>query len=193
MKDKIKKFLLIGSVALLLLVILLMGAVMSAVSNMIVGNAYEQEATLTGEEGEEYEGDYNGGQFTWPVPGITKISSDYGWRICPFHGREFHSGIDISSSAGKAVVAAEKGRVVHAAWNGSYGKCVIISHGGGLYSLYGHLQSISVRNGQDVFAGVQIGKVGSTGNSTGPHLHFEVRVNANSYSSHTSPWNYLKK
>ena len=193
MKSKIKKILLLVGAVLILLTFLLMGAVMSAVSNMITGNAYEQDAALTGEAGGEYEGEYSGGQFTWPVPGVTYISSEYGWRICPYHGREFHSGIDIAGPAGKAVVAAERGRVILAGWNGSYGKCVIISHGGGLYSLYGHLQSITVHMNQEVFAGAQVGKLGSTGNSTGPHLHFEVRANTNNYNAHISPWKYLKK
>lgn len=139
------------------------------------------------------EGIYSGGEFTWPVPGNTYVSSDYGPRICPFHGKEVHSGIDIPASSGTPIVAATNGKVVLSSYNGSYGKCIILSHGSGLFTLYGHCSKLQVNEGEAVTKGQVIAKVGSTGNSTGPHLHFEVRKGGNLYRNHTSPWGYVKK
>lgn len=134
---------------------------------------------------------YNDGVFNWPVPGHSKINSPYGWRNCPFHGKEFHSGVDIDANYGDRIVAAASGTVILAQYNGSYGNCVIISHGGGLYTLYAHNSSLLVRNGSTVSKGQQIARAGSTGNSTGVHLHFEVRKGGNSYGNHTNPMNYF--
>lgn len=117
-----------------------------------------------------------GGNYVWPTNGI--ITSPYGYRNCPFHGPEFHNGIDIARSpAGTPVYAITTGVVGTASWVGGYGNCITINHGGGLMSLYGHLQSIAVRSGQTVSKGQLIGYMGSTGNSTGPHLHFTVYRN----------------
>lgn len=138
-------------------------------------------------------GNYDGGKMTWPVPGVKTISSDYGPRNCPFHGREVHSGIDIPAPTGTSVVAAAPGTVNLAGYNGSYGKCIILNHGNNIYTLYGHLSSYIVSAGQKVTAGQKIGNVGSTGNSTGSHLHFEVRKGGNSAGNHTSPWNYVSR
>lgn len=135
--------------------------------------------------------EYTGGQFTWPVPGWTRVSSDYGWRVCPFHGNEFHTGIDIPAGYGEPVVAAASGTVISACYQGSYGNAVLISHGGGLYTLYAHNSSLTVYPGQKVSKGQQIARIGSTGSSTGNHSHFEVRTGA-SYGSDVSPWGYLK-
>lgn len=129
--------------------------------------------------------------FAWPVPGHTRISSEYGPRICPFHGRETHSGIDIPAPYGTAIVAAQGGTVVEAHYNSSYGNMVVISHGSGLYTLYGHNSSLLVKKGQSVSKKQKIAKCGSTGNSTGNHCHFEVRKGANSHSNHTNPHKYL--
>lgn len=135
--------------------------------------------------------EYTEGQFTWPVPGWTRVSSDYGWRVCPFHGNEFHTGIDIPAGYGEPVVAAASGTVISACYQGSYGNAVLISHGGGLYTLYAHNSSLTVYPGQQVSKGQQIARIGSTGSSTGNHSHFEVR-NGASYGSDVSPWGYLK-
>ncbi|MCX8032077.1 MAG: peptidoglycan DD-metalloendopeptidase family protein [Thermoleophilia bacterium] len=116
------------------------------------------------------------GVLSWPVAG--PVVSGYGYRIHPiFHVRKMHTGIDIDASMGSPINAAAAGTVVAAGWRGGYGKCVILVHSGGLATLYGHLSVISVEVGQTVKKGQTIGKVGSTGYSTGPHLHFEVRVN----------------
>lgn len=124
------------------------------------------------------------GTMTWPVPSSHRVTSPYGWRICPFHGRELHPGIDIgrasaggASLQGAAIVAASGGRVIYAGYRGGYGNTVMIDHGNGVVTLYAHQSSIAVSNGQRVTSGQRVGAVGSTGNSTGPHLHFEVRVN----------------
>jgi murein DD-endopeptidase MepM/ murein hydrolase activator NlpD len=99
-------------------------------------------------------------------------------RADPFgHGFRKHSGIDIGAPMSATITAAAAGRVIMAHWYGGYGNAIIIDHGGKTSTLYGHCSQIFVSEGQDVQRGQAIGAVGSTGNSTGPHLHFEVRVN----------------
>lgn len=116
------------------------------------------------------------GGFQWPANGSK--TSNYGWRTHPIFGtRRFHAGIDIGAGYGAPIVAAAAGAVVSAGWQGGYGNTVVIDHGGGLATLYAHQSSIGVVAGQSVQRGQTIGAVGSTGYSTGPHLHFEVRVN----------------
>lgn len=117
------------------------------------------------------------GSWVWPLPGYSRRSSGFGWRNCPYHGRECHTGIDLPAPAGTRVIAARAGRVVNAGRTGSYGNLVIIEHGGGYKTYYAHNSSIAVRRGQQVSAGQVISRVGSTGNSTGNHLHFGVMVN----------------
>ncbi len=132
---------------------------------------------------------YTGGKFAWPVPGSQRITSSYGWRIHPvYKTRKFHSGIDVGAGYGLDIVAAADGTVTLATTNGGYGKCVIINHGSGISTLYGHCSSMLVSVGAKVTKGQVIAKVGSTGVSTGPHLHFEVRVNG----STTDPLGYMR-
>lgn len=120
---------------------------------------------------------YSGGTMLWPLPSSSKITSPFGTRIHPIRKtKETHTGLDISAPSGTTVIAAQDGTVIHADWLGSYGKAVIIDHGGGIVTLYAHNSSLVVSNGQKVTKGQTISKVGSTGLSTGPHLHFEVRV-----------------
>lgn len=133
---------------------------------------------------------YAGGPFLWPLPGYYRISSEYNPRSNPISGKyEFHSGIDIPAPYGTAVLAAADGVVITSGWVNGYGNTVMINHGSGLVTLYGHNSSLVIANGQSVKKGDVIARVGSTGYSTGNHVHFEVRVNG----SHTSPWNYIKK
>ena len=118
------------------------------------------------------------GTFTWPLPGYTNNSSAYGWRVHPIYGtRKFHKGEDIPAPTGTPIVAAASGTVTTAGWVSGYGNYTVINHGGGVMTAYGHQSAIYVSVGQTVSAGQTSGAVGSTGNSTGPHLHFEVYVN----------------
>ncbi len=112
--------------------------------------------------------------FRWPLSG--RITSGYGWRRHPFtKRRDFHTGIDIRGATGQIIRAARAGRVVYSGWMGGYGRVVVIDHGKDYSTLYAHCSSLLVRKGQRVSAGQAIGKVGSSGRATGPHLHFEVR------------------
>ena len=132
---------------------------------------------------------YNGGMFTWPCPGYTRISDDYGMRpVHPIYGIEkMHNGVDMAAPYGTAILAAYDGDVVAAAYSSSMGNYIMIDHGSGLYTIYMHCSALYVSKGQTVTKGQNIAAVGSTGNSTGNHLHFSVRLNGN----YVNPWNYL--
>ncbi|MDO4545823.1 MAG: peptidoglycan DD-metalloendopeptidase family protein [Bacillota bacterium] len=132
---------------------------------------------------------YTGGQLAWPVPSSSRITSYYGYRIHPTLGyNKLHTGIDIGASQGQAVVSANSGTVITSKYNSSYGYYIIVDHGGGIATLYAHNSKLLVSVGQSVSRGQQIARIGSTGNSTGPHLHFEVRVNG----SPVNPLPYLR-
>ena len=121
---------------------------------------------------------YIGGELAWPVPGYTRISSKYGMRTHPITGvYKLHTGVDISAPMGANFIAANDGIVTKAGYNSAYGNMVIIDHGGGVSTLYAHGSEILVQVGQTVKRGEAVLKVGSTGYSTGPHAHFEVRLN----------------
>ena len=121
---------------------------------------------------------YIGGVLAWPVPGYTRISSKYGMRTHPITGvYKLHTGVDISAPMGANFIAANDGIVTKAEMNSAYGNMVIIDHGGGVSTLYAHGSEILVQVGQIVKRGESVLKVGSTGYSTGPHAHFEVRLN----------------
>lgn len=121
---------------------------------------------------------YAGGKMLWPAPGYYRITSYFGYRIHPiFKKRKLHTGIDIAVPLGGKIVAANDGVVQYAGWLGGYGKVVWIDHGGGISTLYAHNSRLLVKKGQKVKKGQAISKAGSTGYSTGPHLHFEVRKN----------------
>lgn len=131
---------------------------------------------------------YVGGEFTWPCPASRYISSSFGNRLHPtLHVWKFHTGIDIGCSAGKDIVAVASGKVIMSKVYGGYGNCVMIDHGGGIVTLYGHASKLLVSEGQTVKRGQTIALVGSTGRSTGPHLHFEVRKNG----EYINPMNYF--
>lgn len=122
--------------------------------------------------------EYIGGELAWPVPGYTVITSKYGMRTHPITGvYKLHTGVDIRAPRGANFIAANDGIVTKASYNSAYGNMVIIDHGGGVSTLYAHGDEILVQAGQTVKRGDPILKVGSTGYSTGPHAHFEVRLN----------------
>ena len=138
---------------------------------------------------EENKVKYDGGMFQMSCPGYTRISDDYGSRMHPILNVEkFHNGVDFAAPSGSPILAAYDGRVVAATYNSSMGNYVMIDHGDGLYTIYMHASKLYVSSGQTVTKGEQIAAVGSTGRSTGPHLHFSVRLNG----SYVSPWNYLQ-
>lgn len=121
---------------------------------------------------------YIGGELAWPVPGYTRITSEYGMRVHPItHQYKLHTGVDIGAPEGVNFIAANDGIVIRAGFNVAYGNMVIVDHGGGVSTLYAHGSEILVEVGQTIKRGDAILKVGSTGYSTGPHAHFEVRIN----------------
>lgn len=138
----------------------------------------------------QVKGKYAGGIMKWPCPSSSKISSYYGNRLHPILKKyKMHTGIDISASQGSSIVAANSGTVIMAGWQNGYGNTVVVDHGGGITTLYAHCSKLLVGVGKKVNAGDTIAKVGSTGMSTGPHLHFEVRKNG----STTDPIKYVTK
>lgn len=144
----------------------------------------EAEKAAAGKENHPY----TGGVFTWPCPSSTRVTSDYGTRTSPTSGASTnHRGIDIGAAGGADIVAAAAGTVTSAAYSSAAGNYVMIDHGGGLYTVYMHASALLVSPGQEVSAGEVIAKVGSTGISTGNHLHFGVSLNG----SYVSPWSYL--
>ncbi len=131
---------------------------------------------------------YDGGQFKWPAPSYTRISDDYGTRTHPILGtQQFHNGVDMAAPSGSPILAAYDGEVIAASYSPTMGNYIMIDHGDSLITIYMHASSVSVSEGTMVARGEQIGCVGSTGRSTGPHLHFSVRQNG----SYVSPWNFL--
>lgn len=145
-----------------------------------MGKELEAESRRIEKELRGYKSKYKGppwkGSFRKPAQG--GITSGFGYRIHPIYRyRRFHSGVDISTPYGAAIVAAATGQVIYAGWRSGYGKTIMIDHGGGLVTLYAHLARIEVSEGEIVTVGERIGSADSTGLSTGNHLHFEVRVN----------------
>jgi len=134
---------------------------------------------------------YKGGALGMPLKASYRLSSPFGYRIHPITGvKKLHTGMDMAVAQGTPIYAAEAGVVIVAQWWSGYGNCIIIDHGGGLWTLYGHIKNggILVNKGDTVKKGQKIALVGSTGQATGPHLHFEVRKN----SEPVNPAPYLK-
>ena len=128
------------------------------------------------------------GTFTHPCPGYTYISSEFGWRAQPIAGASTnHKGMDFAAGTGTPIYAAASGTVTSASYSGNAGNLIVINHGNGLQTYYMHCNSMYVSAGQTVSKGQNIGSVGSTGNSSGPHLHFQVMLNG----TPTNPRNYL--
>jgi murein DD-endopeptidase MepM/ murein hydrolase activator NlpD len=134
--------------------------------------------------------EYTGGIMAWPTPGYTRITSRFGMRVHPIDGLyKLHTGVDIAAPIGANFIAVSDGVVIKAEYSGAYGNMVIIDHGGGISTLYAHGSEIVVTLGQTVRRGEPVLKVGSTGYSTGPHAHFEVRVKGVC----VDPLNYIMK
>ena len=133
---------------------------------------------------------YDGGAFVWPAPSYTRISDDYGNRTHPIlKVQQFHNGTDMAAPKGTSILAAYDGVVVQAGYSSTMGNYIFIDHGDELYTIYMHASELFVATDDIVIRGEKIATVGSTGRSTGPHLHFSVRLNG----SYVSPWNYLSK
>lgn len=148
------------------------------------------EADRLVDEIKKLQGDaaYTGGNFCWPSASSTRVTSEFGYRIHPIlKVKKLHTGIDIGAASGTKVLAANSGTVIKAGWNNSYGNVIMIDHGGGIVTLYAHNSKLLVSTGDVVSKGQNISLVGSTGNSTGPHIHFEVRVNG----EYQNPRNWL--
>lgn len=133
--------------------------------------------------------------YIWPTNNTRLVTSPYGERWCPFHGYESHNGADIGAARGSAVLAAKSGRVIQAGWNGGYGISVMIAHDDGITTLYGHMDGCSVSVGQTVSQGETIGICGSTGNSTGAHIHYTMYKNGSTidplpYLPGYIPWDW---
>lgn len=131
---------------------------------------------------------YNGEKLTWPCPSYTRISSPFGWRIHPTLGvNKFHNGVDMAAPKGTDILAAFSGEVVAATYNSTMGNYVMMNHGNGFYTIYMHASKLCVSPGDIIIEGEKIAEVGSTGRSTGPHLHFGVRKNG----EYVDPMDYL--
>ena len=129
------------------------------------------------------------GGYLWPLSGYTRVSSPFGYRNCPFHGQELHGGCDIPAPYGTPIKAAKSGVVIISTYGSSYGNYVTIAHSDGSRTMYAHQSQRAVSAGQTVSQGEVIGYVGSTGSSTGNHLHFELWLNSSS-SSRVNPVAY---
>ena len=133
---------------------------------------------------------YDGGVFKFPLASYTRVSDDYGMRTHPILGvQQFHNGVDFAAPGGTAIYAAYDGKVVAATYSATMGNYVMIDHGDGLYTIYMHASALYVSKDSVVIRGETIAAVGSTGRSTGNHLHFSVRVNG----EYVTPWNYLSQ
>ncbi len=137
----------------------------------------QQPATSPGASTQPMVAPTSNNDFVYPLSTPTPVGSPFGWRVHPISGKKrLHAGMDFTAPEGTPVVAATGGRVVSAGWLGGYGKTIVIEHDGRLQTRYAHLSNITVQPGQELQAGTLIGAVGTTGRSTGPHLHFEMLV-----------------
>lgn len=164
-------------------------ATIAALENKIAqAEAEQRKKDLSGNDIPEEAPSYGGGAFCWPAPSYTRISDDYGYRIHPTLGvQQFHNGLDMAAPGGSPILAAADGTVIAASYSSTMGNYIMINHGGGLYTIYMHASALYVSTGQSVTRGQKIAAVGTTGRSTGNHLHFSVRLNG----SYVNPRNYL--
>lgn len=191
-----KKKLIIAAVIAAILSVFFLLMIITAVFSAVTGDGEADSQTQTEETTGTDETDadtafstvFKGGKWVFPAPKYVRVSSEFGGRTHPVTGKyKYHSGMDLAAPGGSPIVAAATGKVSFSGVKGGYGNCVMIDHGGGVTTLYGHASKLLVSKGQVVIAGQQIAKVGSTGLSTGNHLHFEVRINGN----RTNPRPYI--
>lgn len=149
---------------------------------------YLRTTTLSRERNIFNRGDTNVLPSSWPVNG--RLMGGFGVRSDPFSGEgAMHTGVDISAPIGTPVHATADGIVIHAGWNGGYGRCIIIDHGNNYQTWYAHLSRLNVIEGQEIRQGETIGEVGTTGRSTGAHLHYEVRIG----STPVNPYRFMER
>ena len=159
-----------------------------SVASLIQRKVAEEEARIAAAKARSQQRNFVSGSGIMASPSDGYISSPYGWRSHPLLGRgRLHAGIDFAAGYGSTIRAADSGTVIYSGWYGGYGKTVIINHGKGITTLYGHASELYVQEGESVKRGQAISAIGSTGFSTGPHLHFEVRKNG----TPVNPANYL--
>lgn len=159
-----------------------------SIAGLIQRKVAEQQAKIAAAKARSKARNFVSGSGIMAFPSNGYISSPYGWRSHPLLGyRRLHTGIDFAAGYGSTIRAADSGTVIYSGWYGGYGKTVIINHGKGITTLYGHSSKLYVKSGASVKRGQAISAVGSTGLSTGPHLHFEVRKNG----TPVNPANYL--
>lgn len=159
-----------------------------AAQNSVIATLEAQVAAEKAALAEANRRHYNGGVFAWPAPSYTRISDEYGWRMHPTLGiQKFHNGVDLAAPGGSPILAAYDGEVIAAAYSSSMGNYIMIDHGDNVYTIYMHASALYVSKGQTVTRGQKIAAVGTTGRSTGNHLHFGVRVNG----EYVNPFNYL--
>lgn len=159
---------------------------LGALARIVLAAAIVLGTSVLGGDGAQGAGSLATTPSIWPAKGA--VTSGFGWRVSPFGGStELHQGVDIASDAGTPVVATADGEIVQSGWWGDYGNLVQIDHGNGLATFYGHNAQLLVRVGQTVLKGQVIAYAGSTGRSTGPHVHYEVRRNG----AAVDPWRYL--
>lgn len=159
-----------------------------AAQNSVIATLEAQVAAERAALAEANRRRYDGGVFAWPAPSYTRISDEYGWRMHPTLGiRKFHNGLDLAAPGGSPILAAYDGEVIAADYSSSMGNYIMIDHGDSLYTIYMHASALYVSKGATVSRGQQIAAVGTTGRSTGNHLHFGVRLNG----EYVNPMSYL--
>lgn len=162
------KKVIVGGIIFLALFFIISAAAISSAFSVGLANEAQNNVETDFDDDVIYEGEYKGGKFIFPAPKMTRVSSEYGSRTPP------HGGIDLAAPGGSPILACADGIVVVAEYHYSWGNHVRINHGGNMYTLYAHASKLLVKKGDKVKAGQQIAKIGTTGSSTGNHLHLEV-------------------
>lgn len=192
-KGKIKYIVLLGILLIIFGITFFTIILSSFIASITDGEtALKQSSDMDFSDPGDIDIEYKGGKFVIPAPKMVRVSSEYGGRVHPVTGKyKFHGGMDLAAPGGSPIVACADGVVVDASYNGGWGNQVRISHGSNIYTLYAHASKLLVTKGQHVKAGQQIAKIGSTGVSTGNHLHIEVWNGGYGTTYRTNPRPYL--